>query len=529
VKTKKFFSNGFKLMACLFFFVGAFFFTTCSMAEEAPGSARAAAPVADETGGIPLKFTLGGYLRESMSINLQNPPELKKNAGGEISMLRSQAQLEASLSKGDMKLYAVGRWAREWQSPYLKDLEKLQIANGGGGHLMETLYDTDFELREAWFEFNLGEFGLGKRTTIRAGKQQVVWGETDFFQAMDKLQGFDFRWRSFLEGENEDYRKPIVFVNTSIQVPELKGTFQIVLRPGLDRDQDIGNTYDLSGGRWALQPNKGVDFISVLVPYNFRQSAGNTRDFTGGVRWSGSIADINYNLIYMRTFGPDPVVNSAFVPYKSRPIGVLGEFIYPKLDIFGVTASANPKFLDAVISTEIAYTKDQLINVGSHFLGGALPGFGGIEEKDTVRIMLRMDKPLYLSKLLGTNRASFFSIQAFDTWVPKWRSSEDLVSLAGFDGKMKQHSILITGILGLNYFSDRVNPQIAAGWDASYGGAFFIPSIAFAYGNHWRFNVEADLFFPTNERRPGALIDHTHTIGYFANNDQFYMRLTYQF
>jgi hypothetical protein len=211
------------------------------------------------------------------------------------------------------------------------------------------------------------------------------------------------------------------------------------------------------------------------------------------------------------------------------PIGVLGEFIFPKVDIVGATASANPRFLDAVISTEIAYTFDQLMNVGSHFLGGALPGFGGIHEENTWRFMVRMDKLLYLSPYLGTNRASFFSVQVFDTYIPTWKARTDLVSLAGFSGGARPHSVLATAILGLNYFGDRINPQIAGGWDVSYGGAFFIPSLAFAFGNHWRVNLEADLFFPSNQRRPGALIDHTHTIGYFANNDQFYMRLTYQF
>jgi len=508
-------------------------FCTTSFAGETPAAVvsynRSASTADSETGhavsadpvvaGQPFKFSLGGYLREHISVNLQNPLETKENDRWNLSMARTTLQLESDASKGDIRVHAVGRVVGEIRTDYLKRLENLGAANG---QLMDE-YNVS-ELRELFFELN-----PLPRTTLRLGKQQIVWGETDFFHAMDLVHGYDFTWRSFLEAENEDYRKSLVLANAMIQVPEFKGTLQIFLRPALDRDKDIGNTYDVFGGRWANQPNKGVNFLN-LIPYNFKHPDGDTRDLTWGGRWFGVVGPVNYSLAYLRTFGPDPVVNSAFAPFSTTSTtGPLGELIFPKVDVYGLTLNSYSALADAVFSAEFAYTKDQFFNVGSTFFGGALPGFGGIIKKDTVRLMVRMDKDLHLSPILGTNKDSFFSVQFFDTWVLGFNEKDDIVDLAGYGGAKKKHSTLGTVILGLNYMQNRINPQLAAGYDLTYGGSFVIPSVSFAFGDKWRLNAEADLFFPKHSKDPGQIENSTHIIGYFANNNQLSIRLTRQF
>src|SRR5690606_25407059 len=136
------------------------------------------------------------------------------------------------------------------------------------------------ELRELYIDFPVGD-----RLNFRLGKQQIVWGETDFFRAMDVVHGFDYRWRSFVEPESDELRKPLILANMRIQIPEAQGSLQAFIRPGLDRGKDIGNTYDLSGGRWANQPNKGVDFFGPsavpgmdLTHYDYHHPAGDVDD-----------------------------------------------------------------------------------------------------------------------------------------------------------------------------------------------------------------------------------------------------------
>ena len=441
-------------------------------------------------------------------------------------MVRGSLLLDADLRTGPLNWKAIGRADAEYKTSYLQRLEnqtKATTPDGPGSDIMD-MYNQG-ELREFYVDYSPTD-----RLKLRIGKQQVVWGETDFFRAMDVVHGFDFRWRSFLERESDELRKPLIMVNATIDVPEADGSLQLLFRPGLDRESDIGNTYDLSGGRWALQPNKGVDFLAPgLLTNNHHHPDADVRDKTGGLRWSGSAGGISYSLAYLKTFNNDPVVNSAFVPFGEQPDGVLGDFIHPKIDLIGATLNGYVPAIDAVLSTEIVYTKDAAYNVGTNFFGGALPGFGGIKEKDVLQTMLRMDKSLNLQSYLGTRRPSFFSVQVFDKWIQSFDKADDIVELAGFGAPVKEHTTLLTAILGLNYKNDKINPMLAVGTDLSNGGGFVIPSVEFVWGDDWRLLAEADLFFNSAQKNPGEIEQSTHLFGGFANNNQLVFRLTRQF
>ena len=467
------------------------------------------------------KLNFGGYLREHMSMNLQDHPETSENDQFTLQMLRSAVQVEGDAAKGDIRVHAVGRVVGEIKTDYLKSLEKI---GAGGGDLMSQYNISD--LRELFIDFKAHE-----RVMLRIGKQQVVWGETDFFQAMDAVHGFDYTWRSFLEGENEDYRKPLILGNAIIQVPELNGSLQLLLRPGFDRDKDIGSTFDIFGGRWIVTPYGGVNFLNPAVfPYNLHHRDGDADDPTWGARWLGKVGDITYSLAYLRTLGPDPVFNPSYGPFNGIPTtpGAVGETIYLKNDRFGLTATGYSSIADAVFSTEIVYIKDQGYNFGT--AASPIPGLDGVITKDTVSAMVRMDKNLNLTGILGTNAPSFFTVQIFDKWIPQFKQSDNVVDFAGFSAQRKEHNVVGTVVLALNYLSSRLNPQIAAGYDFTYGGSFLIPSVAVAFGDKWRLNAEADLFFPKSHNdTPGGDSSDTHLIGYFAHKNQLSVRLTRQF
>jgi hypothetical protein len=490
-----------------------------------------AGPAAAQGTGAEQMFQLSGYARTWASMNLQNPPETAQNDRYDLSMLRASLLLDGGVNLGFAKLKAIGRLDGEYKTDYLNRLDDLP---GQSGNLMGEY--NNGRVRELYLDIP-----ATSRFHFRLGRQQVVWGETDFFRAMDVVHGFDYSWRSFLEVENEELRKPLILATMRVQVPEAKGSLEVIVRPGLDYGKDIGNTYDLFGGRWANQPNKGVNFFGPsgapgvnLTNYDYEHPEGDTDDVTGGLRWAGTIASVNYSLAYLKTFNNDPVVNPSAViggtPYKVAPKGLLGDFIYPKIDVFGVTASGYVGLLDAVLSTEIVYNKDAPFNFGSNHLGGALPGFAGVKLKDTLLTMFRMDKQVNLSNLIGTSRPSFGSLQLFNTHVLNYNGSDDIVSLAGFGLPRKENSAIATAILAMNYSNDRINPTIAAGYDLSYGGGFFIPSVEFAYGDAWRLRVEADLFFNQGRSKdPGEIEKSAGLMGYFANNNQVLVRLTRQF
>jgi hypothetical protein len=494
------------------------------------GSACAGALAAEtedgQAGVLENNVKVSGYARTWASFNLQNPPETPANDRGDLSMLRGSILVDVDAKTGPLQWKAIGRIDREYRTSYMQRLESQVRQNtpGGPGSHMLDAYNHG-ELRELYVDAAVGE-----RIKLRLGKQQVVWGETDFFRAMDVVNGFDYRWRSFLERENEELRKPLILANAKIDVPEANGNLQVLFRPGLDRDRDIGNTYDLSGGRWSLQPNKGVDFLAPgLLSYNYHSKGADVDDKTGGVRWSGVAGPLNYSLAWLKTFSNDPVVNSSFAPSGQQPAGTLGDFVFPKIDLIGVTLSGYSAALDAVLSTELVYTKHAPYNAGSNFASGALPGFGGIVRKNLVTSMVRVDKSLNLARFLGTSRPSFFSVQVFDKWIKNFSHADDLVELAGFGAPVREHTTIVTGILGLNYNNDKVNPQLAVGTDASNGGGFMIPSVELVWGSNWRFVAEADFFFKRHQKLPGMVEQGTHLFGQFANNNQLVLRLTRQF
>jgi hypothetical protein len=365
---------------------------------------------------------------------------------------------------------------------------------------------------------------------------------------MDIVHGYDMRWRSFLEGENEELRKPLILFNALVQVPEANGTLQAIVRPGWDRDKDIGNTYDLYGGRWTFQSFIGADFLNAgpIMAYDYRHPAGNTKDVTGGLRWKGSAGAINYSIAYLKTFNPDPIVNSAFAPYQKTPSNPFGDWIFPKIDIIGVTASTQVQPIDSVLSTELVFIKDAPYNVGlgtpgSKFMPApfgtpnTIGGFGGVVTKNTLVSMFRLDKNLNLKSLLGTSADSFFTVQLFDKWILRYDRADEIVDLAGYNAPKSKHSTIITAVLATNFKSSTINPTLAAGYDITHGGGFVIPSVDFVMGDKWRLKLEADLFFYRDQRTPsigslsGLSEANTHLFGALAHHDQLLMRLTRQF
>jgi hypothetical protein len=260
-------------------------------------------------------------------------------------------------------------------------------------------YDNE-ELREMFVQFDLGE-----RDHFRVGRQQVVWGETDFFRAMDIIHGYDLRWRSFLELENEELRKPLILFNYSRDIPEIGGAMQLIVRPGWDKGQDIGNSLPLSGSRWAPQPFRGFDAFSV-APIDAHHNTGDEDDVNYGLRFAGVFGQLGWSLNYYRGQSVDPVVSrnpriggtpgiggfegpigngqrlTATSPERIdgdfTTTGMGGETVFPMVDTFGLTFNAYSGFLDGVIRGEFAFVPNQPYNAGKNTwlnLGAFLLGY----------------------------------------------------------------------------------------------------------------------------------------------------------
>ncbi|MFA7282175.1 MAG: DUF1302 family protein [Sterolibacterium sp.] len=518
-------------------------------------------------------FKLGGYVRAWMSWNLKDnndatsplpgQPVMPALGGkGKEMMERGALQLTADAKTGPLTWRAVARADREQMTSWQDELQKRACfaatfgANGPGpGCSMKDQYNQT-ELRELYADFNVGD-----RFLVRLGKQQVVFGETDFFHPNDLLHGFDFRWRAFGEPESDEQRKPLIMANVKMAVPEAAGTLQVVIRPGWDRRKDIGNTYDISGGRWMAVPNQGLDYLAYATVFDYNHPEGNYKDTTGAIRWSGLAngGALNYAISYQHVFQPDFTLNpcgvfaapgqrdaSGCVPsiyYKKAPSNkAYGDWFYPIIDVVGASVSGESETLDAVVNFEMAYQKGRTYNSYSDVSGTPnaagwfqIPNnagtMGPVIKKNVVQTTLRIDKQVRIMDLVGTNAPSFASIQIFDTWVPDLKAEEDIVAAVGNAAKLKVHSTMATAFITFPYMASRLTYALAYGRELQAGNAFFIPSVSYNVGNHWRLSADAVLFY-TKDARPDnttASGSNMYGLAAFHNRDYLTLRATYQF
>lgn len=510
--------------------VGLCQWVTIAHAQATPPTTADAATSASDN----YSLHVGGFIRTWASFNLNNNPETPQNDKWKASMLRASAEITVDAKSGPIHWKLIARGDKEAKTGYLSDLQNLRATNGtavGGasGNIMDNYNNS--EVREFYASFNVGD-----NVSFRLGKQQIVWGESDFFHAMDVVEGYDMSWRLFFEPENEEWRKPLWIASSTIRVPEAHGEVQVFVRPGLDSCKDIGNTYDFSGGRWFLQPYRGFD-LTAVTNFDCRHPSGNYKKPTGGIRWSGTSDSIGYSFAYIKTFAADPVANSAFVPYQRPPTGALFDLIHPMIDVFGATVNGYSASIDSTLSAEVAYTKGQPYNVGigplsAPFIPGDVGlGLGGVKRKNILTTMVRADKDLHFENLLGTSRPSFSSIQLFDTMVLNYNRMDDLVRIFAYGSPLKEHNTILTAFTVLNYDNDKINPSFTIGTDLTNGGGFVIPAVDLAFGSKWRVRAEADIFWANASST--KLFDPnnsgTQIFGWFANSSQLVFRFTRQF
>lgn len=520
------------------------------------------------TPALAAEYALHGYVREYLAINLEDKPEPNHHgdeiggAGG-LAMARTVVKLDADARFDNLYAKVVGRFSREHRSPYLEELEdttrfNTTLIGSDAGRFVYDEYDEE-SLREAYVGFDLGPY-----THVILGKQQVAWGEADFFRATDVVHGYDLRWRSNLERENEETRSPLWMANVTFNIPAWEAQVQLLYRPGWDRAQDVITQRDLFGGRFAGAGFRGVNSLSS-APYNWDNPAGDTDDPNYGIRWSHHLFDhaIDYSLLYYRGLEREPIINSSAVdastitpltpfgmpasPMGEAPRNGISETIFPKIDTFGMTFTADLARWDTVLRGEIAYVPNQPYNFGSRFNAavpapfifpgfffpiGVIPGLGGTIEKATLRPMIGFDKTVrWTQGLLNTHRPGVVTMEIFDRWILNYDRDDDIVEVFAYGAKAREHQPILSATLSLNYDHDNINPSVALLYDVNFGDAILIPAVEYIAGNHWRFYLEASINLPAHGVKQSAfeIENDTHILGTGGNNSQLMLRTTYQF
>ena len=532
--------------------------------------------------GPNFEIRYSGYARATLAMGLNDHDETSADDAFRLTQAKGTVNVDWDIKTGPLNWKVVTRFEEEAQTDYLDDLEDAMNATGTAfglqgnygkhgrkGDFMNqynTLDEPMDILREIYFDYNVTD-----RLFVRIGRQQLVWGESDFFQAMDVVHGYDYRGRLFYEN-NEEWRKPLMLFNFNLDLAEYGGSLNWYIRPGWDRDEDMGSNYNIEGGRWIPHPYRGVDFTQFTNAYNTGHDSADWDDMTYGIRWNGSWGSVGYSLAYMKTFNAAPIMlpkdlspyGDAFHIYEAAdsfyggegPTGgtissllpggggsVLGDWIYPEIDVYGFTMNYFSMAMDSTLSAEIAFIPNKPFNYG--FLNSDLPGWQGIREKDVLNVMLRIDKEFKWMDALGTHRPSLSSIQVFDTIILGYDEDDEIVEFASFGSKKKEHTVYVTLFTLLNFNRDTINPSFVIGTDASNGGGFAIPAVEFVWGDDWRLKVEADLWWTDGDEKKvadpanptagdafGLLGQREHSASFmdwFGGDNQIVMKLTRQF
>jgi hypothetical protein len=170
---------------------------------------------------------------------------------------------------------------------YHVELNLMRDSKGVGEYDGNESYTQRDVLREAYIDMEQGDW------SIRAGKQQVVWGTADGMKLLDMINPTDYS--EMAQNQMEDSRIPVWMVNA--ETTNADGSeFQVVVSQakenvfaGFNRHADTsvrGNNANLSDGTTADSPDQGNPFVMKGVD----TVTGKTNGFLNGVPDLGSMA-----------------------------------------------------------------------------------------------------------------------------------------------------------------------------------------------------------------------------------------------
>ncbi|MDK2778432.1 MAG: TonB-dependent receptor [Pseudomonadota bacterium] len=198
------------------------------------------------------------------------------------------------------------------------------------------------ELAEAFADF------IWSHGSVRAGKQQVVWGQADGLKVLDVVNPQDYR--EFNLPDFEDSRIPTWMMNSEFRF-ESGATLQWLLIPDMTFNElaDAGTDFAMTSPELAPSASAGVD----IRLHNTERPSGGTLET--GLRWSMFAGGWDLTANYFRFFQDNAVIYRSLDTSSVTPL-VDVRPVYERSTLWGVTASN--AFSDWVIRLEAGYYTD---------------------------------------------------------------------------------------------------------------------------------------------------------------------------
>ncbi|MCB1748974.1 MAG: hypothetical protein KDK06_17485 [Gammaproteobacteria bacterium] len=384
----------------------------------------------------------------------------------------------------------------------------------------------EYKFREAFVDFVLPPFSL------RLGKQQVVWGETDNFRALDIINPLDLTWHWSRESW-EDIRIPLWMARGIYDIGKFgfleESFFEAIWIPA-----------DFKPNKVSTDPRRPWAFLgdglpeaanSVVIANQAYDLAFHLRDRSpdrklangqGGFRFKAIWGEIDFSLNYFYGFSADPGVKmrNQLFNINGTTAHVFGDLVNPRQHTLGLTANySEERFTQAVFRLETAFTTDVPVAVAPGAPAAVDPEGDQYETADRTTVMVAADRPTWIP-WLNKDRTFFLSTQVFwRRWIDydesfRGPSSVHRAMIGGQvlpgrfvsvqDDTIDQNEFVITFSASSSYGpAGLIKPLFVFAIDPRSTGAYNRFQVEYLYTNHIMFRVQQDIYWQIHDNNVG--------------------------
>jgi len=417
--------------------------------------------------------SMDGFLRQELAYNPNDDsPNNFKGIQSAYSMLYTDISSEFGRNwevRGIFRLW--GDWAYEinqgdshWDKFF-----------GPARHKQSFYNDFDDIVRELYATYTTDWF------QIRAGRQQIGWGEADGLRVMDVINPLDLRRGPFYDTQGySQVRIPKWLIKTELYPGSIGSVsdiaLQLVLNPGDNREQQqlqLPAYVDaqILGWNTALGQNSpyyGQDSVSIpnsagvwgvptpnyhVAPFqfNFNKRDDSFDNAEYGARLAFNASGTSMTLNYWNGFGHEGLFDFQKLDYHPRgvqlpvgpngslvPMAIYADFWYPRVEYAGLTANRETELLskllgintNPVLRFEGLYSFNQKLQstetptVNHPILGPVPMDVFKIHESDQIRGMIGFDWPIRIG-FINPKKNIFVSGQYFHIYTVDMPGNKD--------------------------------------------------------------------------------------------------------
>lgn len=462
-------------------------------------------------------LSVAGFLRQEAALHIggQNPNNVLQEDNHDLNFVRSYFQTEWNYTPTDQfKLFSKVRVMADETEDLDSELGKYDafpIDVPENDWTMMKVSDRDWRA-EVWELYADMTF---EKLWVRAGRQQIVWGEMIASRIMDIINPLDFSRNVLFEPEE--------FENIRIPNWALRGRYSYGQLGGVVNDFIVEGFFNPGDVYPTQYADFGSPFNLVSLPPFFRVDDKDRRgDTEYGIRLGGMLGSLYLTLNYLSVhsdefllrqtgIAPDPISGiPIFAPNDFTLYDLTFDAVYPSIDVYGITFNYFVAPVNTVVTFEGTWTPDQ------PYQDAAVAAANGsdITDQGTWNYAIRFDRQTFVFP----RPTSSMMIQVQFNQTIREGDEDDILGAANSEVDKTDETISL--LLDQFFSYNNYRMTLLGVWDFD-GGAYVKPSFRYTYGDHWFFDLYG-VFLGGSDKRPGRF-------GGIDWAQEIVTRVTYQF